>query len=159
VRVEEGGVGGRDDDVGVGHEVETPAGADAVDGGDHRLPDPVVPRAELQLGPLRPAGLLPQRLLVAGQLLHVEAGLEGRPLAGVHDERLPLAGVDDHPHRRVGVELLPRPLQLGEHRGVHGVAGIGPVEHQPADVALPLHEQRLVSLAHDRGTSRHGDST
>ena len=46
VRVQEGGVGRRHHDVGVGDEVQPASGARAVDGGDHRLPDLVVPRGE-----------------------------------------------------------------------------------------------------------------
>src|SRR5581483_9619270 len=82
------------------------------------------------------ARLLPERVLVARELRDVETGLE----------RAPVPGVDDHPDRGVVVELA-------EHRGVHRVARVGPVEHQPADGAAPLDDERLVR-AHERGTSR-----
>ena len=77
--------------------------------------------------------------------LIVEPGLEGHACTGVHDD----------PHLGVGVELLPGTFELGQHRGVHGVAGLGAVEHQPTDVVLALDEEGLV-LAHERGTSFHG---
>ncbi len=50
----------------------------------------------------------------AAQLHDVEPGLE----------RLPGTGVDDHPHVGIGVELLPRPFELVEHRRVHRVADV-----------------------------------
>ena len=49
VRVDELRVAGGDDDVGVGHEVEPTAGADAVDRGDHRLLHVLVPGGEVQI--------------------------------------------------------------------------------------------------------------
>ena len=102
VGIEEGGVGRGDHDVGVGDEVQPAAGADAVDRGDDRLRDPVVPGREAQLGPFGAARLLPQGVGVARQLDDVQAGLERR--AG--------AGVDDHADRGVGVELPPCRLEL-----------------------------------------------
>src|SRR4029077_20045849 len=44
-------------------------------------------------------------------------------------------------------ELLPRGLELGEHRGVHRVGRIGPGEHQPADGTVAPDLERL--LGHD----------
>ena len=144
MRVEERRVARRDDDVGVGDEVEPAAGARPVDRRDDRLPDRVVPRGEPELGPLRPAGLLAQRLGIAAELDDVEPGLE----------RLPRAGVHDHADVGVGVELRPGPFQLVEHRGVHRVADVRSVELQPTDRTPPLDDQRLVA-AHD-GASRAG---
>ncbi len=116
------------DDVGVGHEVQAPTGADPVHCGDHRLGDAVVPAGDAQLGPFGAARLLAQRVRVAGQLHHIEAGLEAAAPARVHDDA----------DGRVAVELLPRPLELGQHDRVHGVGRLGPVEDEPADVAAPL---------------------
>ena len=52
VRVEELGVGRRDHDVGIRDPVEATTGTDAVDSGDHRLPDLLVPRGEVEVPPL-----------------------------------------------------------------------------------------------------------
>ena len=119
------------DDVGVGDEVEPASGADAVHGRDHRLPDLVVPCREPELGVSRPARLLAQRLLVATEVHDVDPGLERAPVACVHD----------HPDLRVVVQLAPRGLELAEHRGVHRVAGVGPVEDQPSHGAAPLDKE------------------
>ena len=135
--VEERGVAGGDDDVGVGDEVQTAAGAAPVHGRDHRLPHLVVPRGEAQLGVARATRLLGHRLLVAAEGGDVEAGLEALALARVHD----------HPHRGIGVELAPRLLELGHHASVHRVADLGPVEHQPADRAPSLDDQPLVHVS------------
>ena len=134
MRVEKRGVARGDHDVGVGDEVEPTAGDGAVDRRDHRLPDLELPRGEGELGVARAARLLAQRGGVTTQLGDVEAGLE----------RLALPRVHDHPHRRIGVELVPRRLELVHHRVVHRVADLRPVEDQPADRALPLDEQRVV---------------
>src|SRR5690606_14752080 len=138
VGVEELGVGGGDDDVGVGHPVEGPAGADAVDRGDDRLPDALVPGGEVQVPLLQRPPVALHADAVGGDLLHVDAGLEGAALAGV----------DDHPHGRVAVELDPGVGQLLAHAGVHGVELLGPVEDQPAHRAVALDLQGLV--AHPR---------
>ncbi len=119
-------------DVGVGDEVEAAPGTDAVDGGDDRLPNAVVPGRHAQLGALGPSRLLAQRGGVARQLHDVEAGLE----------RAAGPGVNDDADLGVGVELLPRRLELVEHARVHGVARVGPVEHQPAHRPAALDEQR-----------------
>ena len=100
--------------------------------------------------------MLAEGLTVAAQLDHVDAGLEGGTLAGV----------DDHPHGRIAIELEPRRLQLVEHAGVHGVSGLGAVEHEPADRTPSLDLQLLVAVgAHqlrgmsDQGASRHGSGS
>ena len=66
---------------------------------------------EAQLEPLRAAGLLAQRVGIAGELGHVEPGLE----------RVARTGVDDHADVGVVVELAPRPFELVHHPGVHRV--------------------------------------
>ena len=133
--IEERGVGRGDDDVGVGHEMQPGARAHAVDGGHHRLPHAAVPRRHPQLEVPRPATLLAEGLLVGSQLAHVEAGLES----------VAVAGVDDHAHVGVGVELGPCLLELDEHGGVDGVADVGPVEHQPTDRPTTRHLERRVA--------------
>ena len=131
VRIHERGAGGRDDDVGVGHKVQSAAGADTVDGGDDRLAHTQMPGREPQFGLGRPSRLFPQGGRVAGELHHVQSGLK-RPT---------LTGVDDDPDVGVSVELDPGCFELPEHRGVHGVGGIGPVEDQPPDRSVPLNDQ------------------
>ena len=128
VRVDELGAGGGDHDVGVGHEVQPAAGAHAVDRRDDRLAHLVVPRRQPQLGPPGAPRLLAQRVAIAGQLDDVETGLEGGAVAGV----------DDDAHVGIVVELVPRRLELAHHGRVHRVAGVGPVEHQPADRDLAV---------------------
>ena len=106
VGIEELGVGGGDDDVGVGDPVEPAAGADAVDRGDDRLPHLLVPGREVEVAVLDRLPVALHADAVAGDLGHVDAGLEGPPLAGV----------DDDPDRRVAVELLPGVGELVAHR-------------------------------------------
>ena len=93
-----------------------------------------MPGGELQLGSLRPAGLLPQRIGVVGQLSHVKTRLEDGTVAGI----------DDDPDVRIGVKLGPGSLEFGEHDGVDGVAGPGPIEDQPPDRPPVLYGQRLI---------------
>ena len=144
VWVEERGVARRDDDVGVGHEVQAAAGAHAVHRGDHRLPHAAVPRGDAQLGVARAARVLAHLGLVAGDLHDIEAGRE----------RLAVRRVDDDADLGVGVELGPGLLELVEHHRVERVAGVGAVEDEPPDVALPLDDQPFV--LHDLGTLLHG---
>ena len=105
-----------DDDVGVGHEVQAPTGAHAVDGGDHRLADAVLPGGQAQLGVLRPPRLLPEasrsRLSWATSSPVWNAG------------PAPVLTMT----RTSGSWSSGPPLQLGEHGSVHGVADVGPVE-------------------------------
>ena len=134
VRVDEGNPGGGDDNVGVGHEVQPAPGTHPVDRRDHGLPDVEVPAREPQLGVAGLAAELSHRVLVAGELHHVDTRLE----------RGAVAGVDDDPNGGVGVELEPRIFELGHHGGVHRVAGGGPVEYQPAHTAMPFDLERAV---------------
>ena len=53
------------------------------------------------------------------------------------------------------VQLDPGRLQLVEHEGVHGVAGLGTIEDQPSHRPVTLDQQCGVR-AQLRGTSRHG---
>ena len=108
-----------DHDVGVGDEVQAAAGADAVDRGDHRLPHLVVPRRELELGALRAAATAPAARRGRRQLAR------RRDRSGT---RCPSPVLTITRTSGIGVELVPRPLELVEHGGVHGVAGVGPVE-------------------------------
>src|SRR5205807_7167227 len=103
-------------DVGVGDEVQPAAGADTVDGGDHRLPDPAVDGGQAHLA-VEVAALL-RRRGCRRPLAHVEPGAE--PAAGPGD--------DDDDDLGVVVELLPGGRQLASHRTVDGVEALGPVE-------------------------------
>ena len=120
-------------------------GADPVHRGDDRLPHVVVPSGQAQLGSARPSGLLAQGVGITAQLDHVEAGLEGVPFPGVHDDA----------DGRVLVQLAPGLLQFVEHDGVHGVPGGRTVEDEPADRTIAFNQQRGVR-AQLRGTSLHG---
>ncbi len=80
---------------------------------------------------------------VARELGEVDAGLERAALAGVHD----------HPHRRVGVELEPGVGELVAHLRAHRVEVVGPVVDQPPDRAAPLDEQGVVA-GHDQSLVR-----
>ena len=61
-----------------------------------------MPRRHAQVEIARPPALPPQGLLVRRQLSDVEPGLEG----------VTVAGVDDHPHVRVGVRERTRDRRL-----------------------------------------------
>ena len=145
VRVEDCGVLGRDHDVGVGHEVQSAAGADPVDRSDHRFGHAAVPGGHAQLGVAGLARAAPQRLLVPRQLGHVEAGLERRSVPGGHDRR----------NVPVGLQLGPCRVEVEEHLRVDGVALLGPVELQPRDRSFAAHRQRLVG---GHGTSSRRSS-
>ena len=106
-----------------------------------------------ELGVARATRLLAQRVRVAAQLGDVEAGLERAALARVHD----------HAHRGIGVELVPRRLELVHHRVVHRVADLGrlnisqPTGPSPFDDAASrrAHRQRpRKSGSASRGTPR-----
>ena len=92
-----------------------------------------MPRRQAKLVPLGAPGLLPEGVRIARQLHHVETGLERR--AGTR--------VDDDQHLRIGIELLPCRLELGQHGRVHGVAGGRPVEHQPAQFTIRFRSEFL----------------
>ena len=85
------------------------------------------------------------------------ASLSRGDLDDVHPraERLAVGGVDDHPYVGVGVEVGPRGLELVEHQRIEGVAGVRPVQDQPADAVRLLDDEPFVG-AHDRGISFHG---
>ena len=124
------------------------ARADAVHRGDHRLPHVVLPCGEAE-GPLldRLAVAL-HPLAVGGELGDVDAGLERAPFTGVHD----------HPDFGVGVEGLPRDLELVAHQRAHRVELLGPVVDQPADRTDALQLQRLeLRIRHER-TSHAGSA-
>ena len=66
----------------------------------------LVPRGEVQVEVLDRLAVALHAHAVGGDLGDVDAGLERAPLAGVHD----------HPHLGVGVELRPRQRELVAHR-------------------------------------------
>ena len=133
---------GGDHDVGVGHPVEGAAGADPVDGGDHRLGHALVPGREVDVPVLHRPAVALHAHAVGGDLADVHPGLE----------RPPVARVDDDPHLGVGLQLQPGDGQLVAHGEVHGVELVGPIEDQPAHRALPLDDQRrVVGVAPGRG--------
>ena len=85
------------------------------------------------------AALLAQRFGITTELRHVEAGLE----------RVTRAGVHDHAHLGIVIELEPRVGELVAHVAGHRVQLVGTVEDQPAHVALPLDDQGVVpSVTH-----------
>ncbi len=61
-------------------------------------------------------------------------------------KRAATAGVHDDTDCGVCIELLPRPLELGQHDRVHGVGRLGTVEDEPADAASPFHDEGLVPV-------------
>jgi hypothetical protein len=124
-----------DHDVGVRHVVQAPAGADSVDGTDHRLLDAAVPGGEAQVEVLELLRVALHALLVGGDLLHVGAGVEGPSHAAV----------DDDAHLGVAVELSPGFARLFHQLAAHGVQGVGAVEDQPADVTPLLDDDGLVA--------------
>ena len=74
------------------------------------------------------------------KLSHIEAGLKC----------LTLARVDNDPHRRIGVEILPCRLQLTKHVRIQGIADVRAIEDDPPNLAVTLNEDRI-SLAAGRG--------
>ena len=110
-----------------------PPRAEAVDRGDHRLPHLLVPRGEVEVPVLDRVAVALHALAVGGDLGDVDAGLE-RPA---------LAGVDDHPHLGIGVELLPRHRELVAHLRRHRVELVGPVVDEPTDGPAALHDQAV----------------
>src|SRR4051812_44432006 len=81
------------------------------------------------------------------ELPHVETGLERGALTGVHDDA----------YLRILSEAAPGRFELRHHARVHRVAGVGPVEDQPADVTAPFDDERFVH-GQLRGVSRHDDA-
>src|SRR6185437_16372050 len=79
-------------------------------------------------------------------------------------ERPALAGVDDHPHLRVLVQLLPGDGELVAHLGVHGVELVRAVVDQPADrpmaldleIAVPAHTYKVITYGVSSGAVRGG---
>ena len=116
-----------------------PPAHDAVDRGDHRLPHRVVPRGEPELGSLRAARLLAQRVGVAAQLDDVEPGLERR--ARSRCSRSP--GRRD----RRRAPATPRSSSSSIVR-VHRVADVGPVE-LAASRPRPAARRSASRSAHD----------
>ena len=125
-----------------------PPAHDAVDRGDHRLPDLVVPGGEVAARPAWCAATARAARPGRGELGHVEAGLERRPVAGV----------DDHPHVGVGVELAPGPLELvaASWRPWRCRRSGRSNTSQPTGPS-PLDDQRLVAgyVASRRSTAGH----
>ena len=122
VWVQELGVARCDDDVGVGNEVESAAGADSVDRGDHRFCHAAMPGGKTQLGTLRLARTGRECLRISSQLDDIKPGLEGVAVAGVHDHRDVV----------VSIEFGPRLLEVDKHLRVDGIRGIWTIEDQPA---------------------------
>ena len=85
-----------DHDVGVGDEVQPPAGAHPVDGGDDRLPTPVVPGRSSAVRPAWSGGTAR-----AGPRDRRASWTTSRPVWKAR----PAAGVDDDPDLGVGVQL------------------------------------------------------
>ena len=85
--------------------------------------DALVPGREVDVPLLHRPPVALHAHAVGGDLPHVHPGLEGPTVAGV----------DDDPDLRVGLQLQPGDGQLVAHGEVHGVELVGPVEDQPAD--------------------------
>ena len=86
VGIEELGVGRGDDDVRIGHPVESATGADPVDRGDDRLPHLLVPGGEVDVHVFEALAVPLHALPVGGYLGDIDPGLEGPPFAGMHDD-------------------------------------------------------------------------
>src|SRR5262249_49523654 len=119
----------------VGNPMEPPTRADAVHRSDHGLPHVLVPRREVHVEVLDRFLVATHAEAVAGDLADVDTGLE-RPA---------LAGMDDDPYLRIVLELRPGVGELVSHLGVHRVEPVGTVVDQPADMAVTLHHEMLVS--------------
>src|SRR4051812_2550464 len=74
---------------------------------------------------------------VGCDLRDVDTGLERAPVAGVHD----------HPHIGISVELEPGVGELVAHAGVHGIELVGTIVDEPPDGPAALDDQVLV-VAH-----------
>ena len=51
------------------------------------------------------------------------------------------------PTSAVGVEIVERPIDLGQERGIEGVQGLGPVQGDQADLAPRFDDDGLVAHA------------
>jgi len=119
VGVEEGGVLGGEDHVGLAQEVERPSAGHAVDGGDHRLPEALALGAE-QLA----------RVLVGE---HVVAELDLGAVDPGAERLLARTGEHDGPHVVGGLGPLPHRGELVDHGRVERVVDLGPVQRDGGD--------------------------
>src|SRR5262249_44005385 len=120
--------------------------------GDDRLPDVLMPGREVEVPSLHRLAIALHADAVAGDFGHVDTGLEGAAVAGVHD----------HADVAVGVQFLPRNGELVPHVRRHRVALLGAIVHEPTHRAVDeqveaverrvLHHAapglRLISSAH-----------
>ena len=123
-------------DVRVGHEVEAAARAHAVDRGDHGLAHAAVPGGELERrrrgcgGTARAARPCPSASCRTSRPVW-----KASPLPVFTITRT--AGSASSSAHACS--------SSAEHRGVHGVADLGPVEDQPPDAVAHRHVERLVA--------------
>jgi 2-(1,2-epoxy-1,2-dihydrophenyl)acetyl-CoA isomerase len=144
VRVEEGGVLGRDDELNLTEQVEGATAGHPVDRGDHRLPQLARGLRRQQVDRIVRVHRGPADLPEVG----IPARFTDRRIGAVEPgaERLVPGASENHdPDVVVFAQLPPAGVNLMHHLPVKGVEHLGPVERDPGDaVALGVF-QRLVS--------------
>jgi hypothetical protein len=131
VRIDEGGVLGRDDELHLAEQVECAAAGYPVDRGDHRLPQV---SGGLRADPV-PRVVEVQRRAAAGA--DAEFGVAERAAVHVGAEgAVARAGQHDGADGVVLAQLAPERVQLPQHPCVEGVVHLGPVQGHPGDAVV-----------------------
>ena len=128
------GGGGSDRQIATGDQLAAGGGGGALHGGDHRLRqvDDLLHHGAAGRHDVAEIGAPAVAIAAArGQLLHVMAGAEGRPVGRQHD------GAD----RLVRGNIAPRLGQRGQQRFRQAVARRRAVEDQDGDLAVALAQQ------------------